>query len=73
MSLSILRQHYRQNHMLATASKVEHFTGQSPVLLDWLFKEDKETQFENLKMQKQAVLNFEMRKLDTGYLKMVED
>ena len=26
LSLSILKQHYRQNHMLATASKVEHFT-----------------------------------------------
>ena len=59
--------------MMAVTNKISNFDYQNPLILNWLFDEEEETRIEDVKTEKIVIKNFELRKLDTKYLKMIHE
>ena len=64
-----VRNHYNQN----TMDQVQSLSDYNPKILKWLFEEQQESLEEENDWQRNAIQDFETRKLDYKYFQMIED
>jgi hypothetical protein len=59
--------------MSQTARKVKELEDQKAFVLTWLFQEEEASAVDSIRTQQKIVKKFELRKLNTQYLKMIDD
>ena len=64
-----VRNNYNQN----TMEQVQSLSDYNPKILKWLFEEQQESLEEENDWQRNAIQDFETRKLDYKYFQMIED
>ena len=62
----------RNKYISDTTNQVQSLSDYNPRLLKWLFNEQQESQEEENAWQRNAISDFETRKLDHKYFQMIE-
>ena len=69
----MLEQDVRNKYMSDTMEQVQSFSDYNPKILKWLFDEQQESLEEENDWMRNAISDFETRKLDYKYFQMIEN